>query len=157
MCSPYTNYINSATWFVIFTMSKTISNIELHEEIVNSVMNGLSQQSSLRHRSPSIASQQNSPNNYSRYESHNTSSDVASRAFSNPESRYTREVYRPSHYQTHTVASRFNEKRSTSTPRNTDISTRVGDFVARSHAALKNGDNLQAKHYATMARMALKL
>ena len=135
-------------------MSKTISNIELHEEIVNSVMNGLSQQSSLRQRSPSIASQQNSPNNYSRYESHNTSSDVASRAFSNPESRYTREVYRPSHYQTHTVASRFNEKRSTSI---NDISTRVGDFVARSHAALKNGDNLQAKHYATMARMALKL
>ena len=153
MCSPYTNYINSAPWFVMFTMGKPISNIELHEEIVNSVMNGLSQ-NSLRRRSPSIASQQNSPNNYSRYESHNTSSDVDSRAFSNPESRYTREVYRPSHYQTHTVASRFNEKRSTSIK---DISTRVGDFVARSHAALKNGDNLQAKHYATMARMALKL
>jgi hypothetical protein len=120
-------------------MGKTISNNELHEEIVNSVMNGLSQ-NSLRQRPPSS---QQKFDNY-RYQSL-TDSNKASRT-SKPESRYIREMYRPSHYQTQDTSSRF-----------TEMSNRVSNFLARSHAALKNGDNSEAKHFATMARMSLKL
>jgi hypothetical protein len=105
-----------------------------------------------------------------------TRGDYNTRTESRPVSRYTEPAYRPN------TASGF---RNSTTPRSTSTASRpvnvgatnraidssrasteddrvhaavrVNNFVKRSQTALRNGKNAEAKHYATLAKMASEL